>query len=341
MLAVADRRELGELAAVDEQRHPGVAEAERREPRRARRRGRASSFAPGTIASTRVTRTQVVVGEHRVGVRGERRRERLERARVDRQARGRAMPAEALEVLGARGERRRAGRTPAPSGPTPSRAPSVPAIRTTGPVVPLDEARGDDADHALVPVLARDDVPAAPAARARATTRPRRPPRAGSAPRPPAARGSASRAPRRAASPRRRRSVSSSSSAASGRHSRPDGVDPRREPEADRASSTAAGSTPATRISARSPGFWVWASRRRPASASARFSSTSGTTSATVASATMSRCALEERMVGAEQRLRELPHDAGAAQPGERVVALQRRDDRARRERVGRAGGGP
>ena len=40
-------------------------------------------------------------------------------------------------------------------------------------------------------------------------------------------------------------------------------------------------------------------------------------------------------MVGAEQRLRELPDDAGAAEPGERIVALERRDDRAVRERVG------
>ena len=48
---------------------------------------------------------------------------------------------------------------------------------------------------------------------------------------------------------------------------------------------------------------------------------------------------LEERMVGAEQRLRELPDDAGAAQARERIVALQRRDDRAVGERPRPAGG--
>jgi hypothetical protein len=45
----------------------------------------------------------------------------------------------------------------------------------------------------------------------------------------------------------------------------------------------------------------------------------------------------EERMLGPEQRLRELPDDGGAAEALERIVALQRRDDRARRERLGRA----
>ena len=38
----------------------------------------------------------------------------------------------------------------------------------------------------------------------------------------------------------------------------------------------------------------------------------------------------------AQQRLGELPDDAGAAEAGERIVALQRCDDRAGRERVAR-----
>ena len=38
---------------------------------------------------------------------------------------------------------------------------------------------------------------------------------------------------------------------------------------------------------------------------------------------------LEKRMLGAEQRLRELPDDPGAAQPGEGVVPFERRDDGA------------
>ena len=99
-------------------------------------------------------------------------------------------------------------------------------------------------------------------------------------------------------------SVSSSASAASGRQRRPDALirGASRKPIDD--SSTAAGSTPATRISARSPGFCVCARRRSPSSASARFSSTSGTTSATVASATTSRCRSRNGWSGAEQRLR-------------------------------------
>ena len=50
--------------------------------------------------------------------------------------------------------------------------------------------------------------------------------------------------------------------------------------------------------------------------------------------------ALEKRMRRAEQRLGELPDDARAAETGERVVALQGRDDRARRIAPRRAGGG-
>ena len=40
-------------------------------------------------------------------------------------------------------------------------------------------------------------------------------------------------------------------------------------------------------------------------------------------------------MSGSEERLGQLPDDAGAAQPRERVVALQWRDDRARRKLLG------
>ena len=47
--------------------------------------------------------------------------------------------------------------------------------------------------------------------------------------------------------------------------------------------------------------------------------------------------AVEEGVTGAEQRLGELPHDRRAAQPRERVVALERRDDGA----IGELAGGP
>ena len=50
--------------------------------------------------------------------------------------------------------------------------------------------------------------------------------------------------------------------------------------------------------------------------------------------------ALEKRVIGAEQRLRELPDDPGAAQSGEGVVPLERRDDGTGGESRRRAGGG-
>ena len=97
-------------------------------------------------------------------------------------------------------------------------------------------------------------------------------------------------------SARRRASFSSSvrrsSSAARGWPSLPAALrrGARRNPTAP--ASTLAGSTPAARMSARRPGFAVRASARSPAIAKERFSSTSGTTSAIVASATRSRCRL-------------------------------------------------
>jgi hypothetical protein len=46
---------------------------------------------------------------------------------------------------------------------------------------------------------------------------------------------------------------------------------------------------------------------------------------------------LQERMVGTEKRLRQLPDDAGATEAREGIVALQRRDDWTGGERLGRA----
>ena len=51
----------------------------------------------------------------------------------------------------------------------------------------------------------------------------------------------------------------------------------------------------------------------------------------------MSRWRCRNGWSGAEQRLRELPDDAGAAEAREGIVALQRRDDGAGGERLGRA----
>ena len=232
VLAVADRGEVGELAAVDEQEHAGIAEPERREPAELRAQVE-GQLLPGTTASTRVTGRRSSSASTGVGVRGERRGERLERSRRDRQPCGGTVAAEALEVLGAGAPARRAGRTTGPSALSPSsRRPCRRSARPAG----CSARRGARRRCRSRPRASRrrrrrsrggGGVP-------RATTRSRRSPRAGCAPRPPAARGSAARAPRRARAPRAGSSVSSSSSAASGRHEPPRRVDARREPEADR-----------------------------------------------------------------------------------------------------------
>ena len=133
VLAVADGRELGELAAVDEQRHAGVAEPERRERGRAPRRGRGPSFAPGTIASTA---RHAAAGRRRSAPR---RRARRTPPRTSRRARaaivrpgGGAMAAEALEVPGARARAPPCRSNAATERPEPFQSPSVPAISTTG-----------------------------------------------------------------------------------------------------------------------------------------------------------------------------------------------------------------
>ena len=119
------------LAAGDEQRHVRVAEAERREPRRAPREVERQRGAGDDRVDPRHGR-EVVVGEHRVGVRGERGGEGLELVRARSRARRRR--GGRRSARGARSTRRarRAGRTPAASGPSPSSSPSVPAISTTG-----------------------------------------------------------------------------------------------------------------------------------------------------------------------------------------------------------------
>ena len=161
MLAVADGRELGEPAAGSEQRRRRVAEPERREPARARRRGRARASAPrATTASIDVTGCEVLLVEHRGGLLGEGRGERVDVLLLDRQARGGAVTAPAPEQAGARAERAvQVERGDRAAGALPV------AVRARDEhdraVVALDEPRGDDADHALVPVGAGDGVGAA------------------------------------------------------------------------------------------------------------------------------------------------------------------------------------
>ena len=110
------------------------------------------------------------------------------------------------------------------------------------------------------------------------------------------------------------------------------GVDPRREPEPDRAGVDRGGiDARGAHERAQARRLVVRARRRRPAATRPRFSSTSGTTSATVASATRSRCRSRSRHA---ERLEQLVDDAGAAELRERVVGRPRRDDRAVGERV-------
>ena len=96
------------------------------------------------------------VAQHLGCVRLERLRERGDALGGDREARGRAMAAEALELV-------RAGGQPGVQVERRDRAPRArPALAVErddddGAAVALDEARGDDADHARVPALAGDD----------------------------------------------------------------------------------------------------------------------------------------------------------------------------------------
>ena len=235
VLALADGRELGELAVGREQGHVRVAEPERREPaqlgaevERERDAARERRRRPAIVG------TELVLGERERGLRGERVGERLDALGPDREAGRGAVPAEALEVARARAERavqvERRDRS----------ARALPELVAAGDqhdrtVEALDEPRGDDPDHALVPVLAREHVAARALPRLGPATRPGR---------------RAARRIRSSTACRSRFSVSSCSASRSAsppvvgedqlerRTRMPEpagGVDPRREPEADRA----------------------------------------------------------------------------------------------------------
>ena len=175
--------------------------------------------------------------------------------------------------------------------PEPFQSPSVPAISTTGLAEALDEPRCDDADHTLVPVLSGDDVCTSRALVLRPLPRPAPLPHGRCAPRPPDARGSSPRACLRAGAPRRRRRSGGARAPARGCPSRPAALirGPRRKPHAPRVDRCRIDSR--SRASAPgAPASGCARARAAPPTANARFSSTSGTTSAIVASATRSRC---------------------------------------------------
>ena len=110
---------------------------------------------------------EIGVPERGVGVRGERLGERLEAraSAASPRSRGRRPRDVRRSGGGARSRRRapRAGRRTESSGRSPSTRSPVARDQHDRPVEPLDEARRDDADHALVPVVAPDDVATAAA----------------------------------------------------------------------------------------------------------------------------------------------------------------------------------
>ena len=91
-------------------------------------------------------------------------------------------------------------------------------------------------------------------------------------------------------------------------------VDARGEPEADRRLVDVGRSTPATRISARSPGFCVCASRRSPSERERAVLVDERDDVGDRRERDDVEVPVEERMLRPEQRLRELPDDAGAAE---------------------------
>ena len=136
--------------------------------------------------------------------------------------------------------------------------------------------------------------------------------------------------------------MSSSSSAASARYRRPAALMRGASAKPSVCSVTLCGSTAVTRSSARRPGREVPAIARSPCLTSARFSPTSGTRSATVASATRSSSrssSAGSRPAAAVERLGELVGDAGRAQLG-RVAARPTGCTTGQRGQLPRRGGG-
>ena len=283
-------------------------------------------------------RDQVVVLERRVGVGGEGRGERLDGVGAHRDARRGAVAAPRQQVLGAGGQARRAGRTSAASGPT--RGPPRPRGRS---------ARSAGA-----------------AARPRALRRCRRRRRASRARRAPgrAAPGARPAAPRPCASASRRISPSTacrsrlraSSTSASSRA---------------RCSSVVVSSSSASRGWPSRPAALMRGASRKPISvapiarglaagdAHQRVEPGAARAAQRLEAGAHQRAvlalqrhdvgdggerhqvelALDDRAVGAgagDQRLAQLPGDAGAAQIGRVVAAAVRGDDGARGQLVGR-----
>src|SRR6185437_1550900 len=157
MLAFTDGRQLTELAAGCEQRNVGIGEPER---------GKLSQLFAELERELRATREhcvdhgrghEVFGVEQAFGLLRKRLRELLDPFRCDREAGGRSMAAEALEEGRAGAE----GAVQVERGDRAARPLPVPFAagdQDDGPVVPLDEPRSHDSDHAFVPVFSPDDI---------------------------------------------------------------------------------------------------------------------------------------------------------------------------------------
>ena len=170
----------------DEQRDRGVARAERLQPRQLLGERRAPSTSPGTTASTRSAGTRSSGRSTAAAWAWNASRNASTRVARDRQA-GRGAVAAVAQQVAARRPAGRASRSNAGiERPEPVPVVAVEGDQHRRAVVALGDPRGDDADHARVPVLAR---PARRRARGAGLARPAPRPRTGCASRRRGARG--------------------------------------------------------------------------------------------------------------------------------------------------------
>ena len=320
VLAVADRRELGEPQPGASRVGAGLpspngasraelrAEVEREIGCRARRRRRSTSRGSRSASSS----TARGVSRERLGERVDVLRPR---SRARRRRGGRPSARAGSEHAPSAAWRSKRGDRAAGAFPVAVRA----RDEDDRAVVALDEPRGDDADHALVPVGAGDARRRGGRAARRATTRPGRSPRAGSAPS--TAWRSRFSSSRESAS--RRASVSSSvrssSSASRGCPSRPAALrrGARRKPTAP--ASTVAGSTPARSHQRAQPGLRGARERAQPGDRERAVLVDERDDVGDRREGDEVEMAARDLGVDAEERLAELVDDAGAAELGERV----------------------
>src|SRR3989449_1368966 len=156
MLAVADGRDIAQLAAGHEQGDAWIAEPERREARELCAEGERQLRA----VDQRIDygdRPKLFLRQIGVGVCCKRSRKSIDLSRLDREPGRGSMPSKADEMLGTTGEA--AVQVEAPDrAPRPFPPPLAPRDQHDRPVIAIDEPGGDDPDDSLVPFLARGPV---------------------------------------------------------------------------------------------------------------------------------------------------------------------------------------